>query len=172
MVRFMAGKSGQTINLVYVRKCNFWMVNPNDCHMNRKKLCKCKVFSMRVLTNACIRDSYTSDVLWYWWHSHGLSPDIRIQYAICTQICAFSILPTSAVQSYLLAFSSVLFVMIVSQITVDQFFLISDSVLHVRWQVTQWQSIKDFPDDPLYISRVFLLLSSHCIIEPKHTVLH
>jgi hypothetical protein len=59
----MAGKSGQTINLVYVRKCNFWMVNPKDCHMNRKKLCKCKVFSMRVLANACIRDSYTSDVL-------------------------------------------------------------------------------------------------------------
>jgi len=53
----------KTINLVYVRKFNFWMVNPKDCHMNRKKLCKCKVFSMRVLANVCIRDSYTGDVL-------------------------------------------------------------------------------------------------------------
>jgi hypothetical protein len=41
-----------------------------------------------------------------------------------------------------------------------------------KWRVTQsGKGIKVFRDDSLYISRVFLLISSHCIIESMHTVL-
>jgi len=47
-------------------------------------------------------------------------------------------------------------------------------VLHILWQVTQsgeWRSIKIFSDDPLYINRVFLLLSFSSLYHNIHTVL-
>jgi len=42
-----------------------------------------------------------------------------------------------------------------------------EPVLHIRWHVTQWLSIKVFADDSLYRSRVFLLVSSLCTLHRR-----